>query len=119
MRSYPPFLFSPAPPLPDGSSSTSGFSPAPPGVLCTLYSARVSPLFVRECVSALREVSGPVAPVRDMLVRAAAGSRHFTRVLLEEIMRQYKAVGAAELKNLSRLLHDILVSRKGEDGRTH
>ena len=93
---------------PSSTSSSPELLDPPSSVLTALYSPSTSPLFVRECVSACREVSGSVTPITQMLVAASRGSRTFTKTLLEELMKQYKTVNAGELKNLSQLLNDVL-----------
>ena len=73
----------------------------------------IAPLFIREAVSAIREVNGltfGVRPIIDMLILVSVGSKPFSESLLEEIMKQYKSVNSGELKNLSTLLLEVLVS---------
>ena len=86
--------------------------PVPPTVTSVLYGP-IAPLFIREAVSAIREVNGvatgAVRPIIDMLIMVATGSKTFSERLLEEIMKQYKGVNSGELKNLSTLLLEILV----------
>jgi hypothetical protein len=84
-------------------------SPMPASVRSTLQGP-VAPHFVRETVVALREVVSSVGPVVDMLVHVARDCTKFTGLLLEEIMRQYNTVNSGELRNLSSLLLELLVS---------
>ena len=68
--------------------------------------------FIREAVSACREVMSAAVPVIiDALIHAAYSSTSFSDLLLAELLKQYHSVSSGELKNLSALLIDVLVSR--------
>ena len=71
-------------------------------------------LFIREAVSACREISGTcefgVKLIVDMLIQVSFCSVNFSQMLMEELMKQYNQVNSGELKNLSTLLLEILVS---------
>ena len=71
-------------------------------------------LFVREAVSACREISGAcefgVKLIVDMLIQVSYCSANCSHILMEELMKQYNQVNSGELKNLSTLLLEILVS---------
>ena len=87
----------------------------PEAVLNVLYKSNdLCYLFVRESVSSCREISGTcelgVKLIVDMLLQVAYNSAHFSEVLLEELMKQYNQVNSGELKNLSTLMLEILVS---------
>ena len=75
-----------------------------------LYSS-VCVHFIREAVSACREVTSVAVPVIiDGLIHAAYNSTSFSDLLLAELLKQYHSVSSGELKNLSSLLIDVLVS---------
>ncbi len=90
----------------------SSLLPLPTSVRCTLSDSVLAPLFVREMTVALREAvpAGRETPIVDMLVYAARDCSGFTSVLLEEIVKQYNSVNSGELRNLSILLMELLVS---------
>lgn len=73
----------------------------------------VSSIFVKECVCACREISSGACAdaVTDMLSRASREEGKLTGVLMEEVMQQYNSVNSGELKNLSTLLVELLVSQ--------
>ena len=80
----------------------------PPSMNEILYGP-VARLYVREAVSACREVISTAVPtILDALVHAAFDSASFSDLLLEELLRQYQSVSSGELKNLSSLLIDVL-----------
>ena len=95
-------------------SQTSSLLPLPVTVRQLLHGA-VAPVFVKEVVSACREVgsggaSAAVDAMTDMLVRVAYSSAEFSKLLLMEILQQYKSVNPSELKRLSHLLLELMVS---------
>lgn len=68
-------------------------------------------LYVREAVSACREVTSFAIPtISKALCHATSESSKFSHALTEELLRQYHSVSSGELKNLSSLLIEILVS---------
>ena len=91
------------------------FVQMPQVVANVLYNCKgISWLFVRESLCACREVSGScefgAKPIIDMLIQVAYGSSSFSHVLMDELMKQYNQVNSGELKNLSSLMLEILVS---------
>ena len=72
-------------------------------------------LFIREAVSACREVSGTcefgAKIIVDMLVQISYCSSSFSQLLMDELMKQYNQVNSGELKNLSSLMLEILVRK--------
>jgi len=70
-------------------------------------------LFIREAVSACREISGTcefgAKIIVDMLVQVSYCSLSFSQLLMDELMKQYNQVNSGELKNLSSLMLEILV----------
>jgi len=103
--------------------------PMPLTVSSMLY-GRVAKLYIREAVCAcrlgppeykikkvelarltsdFREVSVPIGPVVDALVQVSFCCSFFSKILVEEIMKQYNNAPSGELKNLSTLLVEILV----------
>ena len=87
----------------------------PEAVSTVLYKSEgLSYLFIREAVSACREVGGAcefgAKPIVDMLLQVSYCSAHFSNFLVVEVMKQYNQVNSGELKNLSTLMLEILVS---------
>ena len=81
-----------------------------PVTVMQLLHGAVAPVFVKEVVSACREVGGgAVDAITEMLVLVAFASKDFSRLLLQEILEQYKSVNPSELKHLSQLLLDLMV----------
>ena len=67
-------------------------------------------LYVREAVSACREVSSfAIQTICKALRHATSNSSKFSHALTEELLKQYHSVSSGELKNLSWLLIEILV----------
>lgn len=64
--------------------------------------------YIREIVSACREVSGPVAIIIDMLIQCSFCNGDFSVTVIKQVMVQYSSVPSNELKNLSLLLLEIL-----------
>ncbi len=91
-------------------------SPEPPLAIpvtvSQLLHGPVAPVFVREAVSACREVQGSVDPLTDMLCAIAYSEEDVTNTLMEEVMYQYNTVNSGELKNLSTLLLELLVRKQ-------
>ena len=84
--------------------------PIPTGVSAVLFD-KLAPLFIREAVSACREVASTSVPaIIQALIHASYRSATFSELLMEEVMKQYNSVGSGELKNLSTLLVEVLVS---------
>jgi len=89
--------------------------PIPASVGALLRGGGAAYLYVRECVSACREIAGGsqnakmVRPIVETLTQAAFCSNQFSRTLIEEIMKQYNNVNSGDLKNLSTLLLEMLV----------
>jgi len=82
--------------------------PMPEKLSSILYSS-VCVHYIREAVSACREVTSVVVPVIiDGLIHAAYNSTSFSDLLLAELLKQYHSVSSGELKNLSSLLIDVL-----------
>ena len=75
----------------------------------------ISRLFIREAVCACREVSGTcefgAKLIVDMLLQVSYCSTTFSQSLMDELMKQYNQVNSGELKNLSTLMLEILVSQ--------
>ena len=85
---------------------------AMPENLSTILYSSTCVHFIREAVSACREVMSAAVPVIiDALIHAAYSSTSFSDLLLAELLKQYHSVSSGELKNLSALLIDVLVSR--------
>ncbi len=90
-----------------------------PTSLSRLLCGPVAPLFAREAVCACRELVGggsAVESVSTMLVRASEDDEAFSKIVMEEVMQQWNSINSAELKNLSRLLLDLLVSTHKTSG---
>jgi hypothetical protein len=88
----------------------------PEAVANVLYKSEgLSYLFIREAVSACREVGGScefgAKLIVDMLVQVSYCSDHFSHHLIVEVLKQYNQVNSGELKNLSTLMFEILVSK--------
>ena len=84
-----------------------------PANVSTIFDSSACVHFVREAVSACREVLSTAVPVIiDAMIHAAYGSESFSDLLLAELLKQYHSVSSGELKNLSSLLVDVLVSEK-------
>lgn len=82
-----------------------------PEKLSSILYSSVCVHYIREAVSACREVTSVVVPVIiDGLIHAAYNSTSFSDLLLAELLKQYHSVSSGELKNLSSLLIDVLVS---------
>ena len=91
--------------------------PMPDNMGQILYGS-IAHLYIREAVSACREVISSAVPVMiDALVHAAYKSSSFSDLLLEELLKQYQNVSSGELKNLSSLLIDVLALDDGLQGR--
>ena len=85
--------------------------PMPENVSAILYHSSTSVHFIREAVSASREVLSTAVPlIIDALIHVAYSSTSFSDLLLAELLKQYHSVSSGELKNLSSLLVDVLVS---------
>ena len=102
--------------FPKSAAVNNRYLDMPEGVLNLLYKSEgLCYLFIREAVSACREVSGTcefgVKLIVDMLIQVAYCSAHFSQFLIEELMKQYNQVNSGELKNLSTLMLEILVSK--------
>ena len=83
----------------------------PENVSAILYHSSTSVHFIREAVSASREVLSTAVPlIIDALIHVAYSSTSFSDLLLAELLKQYHSVSSGELKNLSSLLVDVLVS---------
>ena len=87
----------------------------PIAVTNVLYQNRgMTWLFIREAVSACREVGGTcefgAKHIVDMLIQISYCSSSFSHLLMDELMKQYNQVNSGELKNLSTLMLEILVS---------
>ena len=100
--------------FPKAASTSDAYLEMPETVSNILYkSTGLTSLFIREAVSACREVSGScefgVRLIVDMLIQVSYCSDHFSKLLIEELMKQYNQVNSGELKNLSILLLEILI----------
>ena len=83
--------------------------PTPKSVKQLLYGP-IAPLYIREAVSACREVTSIcVSTIIQSLVHATYGSTSFTDLLMKELLKQYNTVSSGELKNLSSIFIDVLV----------
>ena len=72
-------------------------------------------LYVREAVSACHEVSAVSVPsIIQALVHVSCRSSIFSDLVLEELLKQYHSINSGELKNLSALLIEVLVSQIGK-----
>lgn len=80
-----------------------------PVTVCRILYGPVAPVFVKEAVSACREVTSSVDIIIDMLVQISFCHAKVTKIVLEEVMQQYNTVNSGELKNLSTLLYELLV----------
>ena len=101
--------------FPKGTIKNSHCIKMPDVVSNVLYKSEgLSYLFIREAVSACREIGGAcefgVNLTVDMLIQVSYCSAKISQVLVEELMKQYNQVNSGELKNLSTLLLEILVS---------
>ena len=101
--------------FPAGNSTLNGYLKMPEAVANVLYKSEgLSYLFIREAVSACREVGGScefgAKLIVDMLVQVSYCSDHFSHHLILEVLKQYNQVNSGELKNLSTLMLEILVS---------
>ena len=102
--------------FPSGISTPNGYLKMPEAVSNILYKSEgLSYLFIREAVSACREVGGScefgAKLIVDMLVQVSYCSDHFSQHLIIEVLKQYNQVNSGELKNLSTLMLEILVSK--------
>ncbi|XP_022244007.1 ubiquitin carboxyl-terminal hydrolase 24-like [Limulus polyphemus] len=82
--------------------------PMPEEVKLTLYGPG-SYRFIREFVSASREVSGSVSTVVEMFVQCSLYNENFTSAIIYEVVTQYSSVPSNELKNLSHLMLELLL----------
>ena len=72
-----------------------------------LYGA-ASPVYIRESVSAVREINSVSRTIISVLVKATKERADFSNSLLGELLRQYNSVNSGEMKNLSNLLLEVL-----------
>ena len=98
------------------AATTNSYVKMPLVVSNVLYDCQwVSRLFIREAVCACREVSGTcefgAKLIVDMLLQVSYCSTTFSQSLMDELMKQYNQVNSGELKNLSTLMLEILVSQ--------
>ena len=71
---------------------------------------KLAPIYIREVVSACREVTSTCIPIIiDSLLHVTKEVPTFSELLMEELLRQYNNVSSGELKNLSSLLVELLV----------
>ncbi len=102
----------------DGKLSRRTFNPTEqlvpvPEVVGGVLTGKLAPLFIREAVCACREVTASAVPlIIEMLVHSAYCCATFSQLLIEELMKQYNNVNSGELKNLSTLLIEVLVSKQ-------
>ena len=84
-----------------------------PVLMSDVLHGKLAPIFIREAVSACREVTSSCVPkIVQSLVHVTTEVALFSEQLMEELLRQYNNVSSGELKNLSSLLVEILVSSK-------
>ncbi|TRY69996.1 hypothetical protein TCAL_02811 [Tigriopus californicus] len=89
--------------------SSEGRNPMPSTLTNVLFGA-IAPLFIRECICAIKEDNTEgVGPIMEMLVQVAFKDSKFSENLISELLKQYSNANPGELKNLSSLLCDILV----------
>ena len=82
-----------------------------PVLMSDVLHGKLAPIFIREAVSACREVTSSCVPkIVQSLVHVTTEVALFSEQLMEELLRQYNNVSSGELKNLSSLLVEILVS---------
>ena len=84
-----------------------------PVLMSDVLHGKLAPIFIREAVSACREVTSSCVPkIVQSLVHVTTEVAVFSEQLMEELLKQYNNVSSGELKNLSSLLVEILVSSK-------
>ena len=81
-----------------------------PKAVSQLLFGPLAQLYIREAVSAVREVNAScVTTIIQALVHASVGSEYFTNLLMKELLKQYNTVSSGELKNLSMIFIELLV----------
>ena len=81
-----------------------------PDCMIEVLKGKLAPLYIREAVSACREVASSCIPnIIESLIHITTEAEKFSQHLMEELLRQYNNVSSGELKNLSSLLVEILV----------
>eukprot|EP00095_Tigriopus_kingsejongensis_P003305 maker-scaffold355_size198070-snap-gene-0.39 protein:Tk03305 transcript:maker-scaffold355_size198070-snap-gene-0.39-mRNA-1 annotation:"ubiquitin carboxyl-terminal hydrolase 24 isoform x8" len=95
--------------FPSQAKASSLYNTMPTTVSSVLFGS-IAPLFVRECIFAIRENNTDgVGPIMEMLVQVAFRDSKFSEILILELLKQYSSANSGELKHLSSLLTDILI----------
>ena len=82
-----------------------------PACVSRLLFGPLASVFIAETLSACREInSSSLSLIIDMLVKISFGSKTVTVVVIEELMKLYSTANSSELKNLSTIIVEMMVS---------